>query len=363
MSLRDWLVAGAILVAVLTLVPMNWPRLESLPAGPNARIPYERGNDYWLFDQFSRQEAAAGKVLLVGDSVVWGHYVSSDEALSGQLNRRAGANRFANLGVDGIHPMAMEGLIRYYGPGIEGRSVMLHCNLLWMSSPRHDLRERKAFAFNHPRLVPQLVPWIECYDEGVAGRLAVAVGRELPSSRLAYHWQTACFGGKDIPSWTLDHPYENPLARIARPPAVGGSSGPAPGATQETWEQRQLGPMAAQWVNLDESFQWAAFQRAAGLLRGRGNRLFVVVGPFNEHMLTGAALEAYRRQVAGVEAWLAREGIPHWVAPALPRQEYADASHPLAAGYDRMALQLLSDKSFAAFASVEPLRPPEGNSR
>lgn len=353
MSPRDWLIAGALIVAALLLLPMSWPHLEPLPKAGLARIPYELSGDYWLFDQFSRQQAARGKVLLLGDSAVWGHYVPADEALSSQLNRQLGASRFANLGVDGLHPAALAGLIEHYGAGITGRDVILHCNLLWLSSPRHDLRERKAFAFNHPRLVPQLSPWIECYDEPVDGRLAVAVGRTLPSSRLAHHLRTACFGGLDIPTWTLDHPYDNPVTAVTRRPSAGTLSDMPPGATAQTWKQRQMGELAAQWVELETSLQWASFKRTAELLRRRNNRIFVVVGPFNEYMLAGPAREAYRQRLAGIEAWLSQEGIPHCCAPALPSDEYADASHPLAAGYARLARHLLDNESFVAFASVD----------
>jgi hypothetical protein len=351
MSLRDWILAGVIIVAVLTLVPMNWRLLEPLTVSGDYRIPYELSNDYWRFDQFSWQEAQRGKVLVIGDSVVWGHYVTADGALSAQLNRQCGSWRFANLGVDGIHPAAMAGLIEYYGSSISGRDVVLHCNLLWISSPRHDLQERKEFAFNHQRLVPQLFPWIDCYGESFSGRLAVTIGRELPSSRLAQHLRVAYFAGADVPTWTLEHPYDNPLAAITLCPSGNNPSHLPPGATEETWTQRQTVGLTPDWVDLPTSFQWSSFERTIALLRHHGNRVFVVVGPFNEHMLKGPALATYRQRVEQVEAWLTREGIAHRIAPVLPSEEYADASHPLRAGYVRMAQQLMQDAPFAAFVS------------
>lgn len=360
MSVRDWIVAMAIIAAVLTFVPMNWRRIESLP--PSARLPYDRSSDYWLFDRLARQESSRGKVLVLGDSVVWGHYVTDSETLSSQLNRRGACDRFANLGVDGIHPCALEGLIRYYGSAIRDGCVVLHCNLLWMSSPRHDLSGHTAFAFNHPRLAPQLHPWIPCYDEDLAGRLAIAVGRELPWGRLAAHLQAACFDGVDMPTWTLDHPYANPVAAAIWPPP-GESVAMPPGVTAETWVQRQASLLPDQWVDMETSFQWACFRRAVGLLRDGGNRIFVVIGPFNEHMLSASGLSACHRQVAVAEAWLRQEGITCLAAPVLPGDEYADASHPLPSGYARMARQLLAEPSFAAFAGIaegNATRRPKG---
>jgi hypothetical protein len=150
----------------------------------------------------------------------------------------------------------------------------------------------------------------------------------------------------------MEHPYANPLAQITLRPLEGKSMGLPPGTTLETWTQRQLEPLAAQWVDLETSFQWASFQRAVQLLRGRGNRVFVVVGPFNEPMLTPAAAASYSKTLAGVDAWLTKAGVPHWIAPALPSDEYADASHPLAAGYARMAEQMLAAEGFKSFANA-----------
>ena len=42
------------------------------------------------------------------------------------FNQFNNENRFANLGLDGIHPAAMEGLLRYYGKDIKNKNVILH---------------------------------------------------------------------------------------------------------------------------------------------------------------------------------------------------------------------------------------------
>ena len=353
MSVRDWIVAGAIVAAVLALLPTAWGRVEAPPAGTDYRIPYALGNDYWLFERFSRLAADEGRTLLVGDSVIWGHYVPPEGSLSAQLNRQCGRERFANLGVDGIHPAALEGLIEHYGSALAGRDVVLHCNLLWMSSPRHDLQEHKEFAFNHPRLVPQFRPWIPCYNEPLSGRVEIAAARLIPFAHWTNHLRQAYLGGADLPAWTLKHPYENPLSGAAMT-AIQNCAAPSD-ATEETWTQRGA-EMTPRWVDLDTSIQWAAFRRAVERLRQRGSRVFVVIGPLNEHMLKGEALEGYRARVAEVGDWLRREGIAH-VAPAvLPGDQYANASHPLRAGYDTLARELLAKEAFKAFLAGAPSR-------
>ena len=53
---------------------------------------------------------------MLGDSVVWGEYVLPDGTLSHFLNQEAGQpDRFVNGGVNGLFPLAQEGLIDDYG--------------------------------------------------------------------------------------------------------------------------------------------------------------------------------------------------------------------------------------------------------
>jgi len=85
------------------------------------------------------------------------------------------------------------------------------------------------------------------------------------------------------------------------------------------------------------------------LLRERGNQVFVVVGPFNEHMLTEAGQRGYARQKHQVAEWLAEEGVSHCVPPPLASELYADASHPTAAGYAQLARLLAEQPAFTDF--------------
>ena len=353
LSPREWLVAGWIVGVVLLVLPLLWPSVEAV-ATRRYRIPYRLSSDYWVLSRY-RARAWTGDTLVVGDSVVWGHYVGRLQTLSGALNlsdplgdRPGGIRGYLNLGVDGIHPAALEGLVRHYGKGIADTKVILHCNLLWMSSKRHDLQLRKEFAFNHPRLVPQFWPRIPCYAASFEERLGIAIGRVVPFMSWADHLRIAYFDGRDIPSWTLDHPYSNPVRNLARDlPSPDEPPSPKPDA--RPWTEKGVLPFDAKWVGLETSFQWAAFRRTVELLERRRNRVFVLVGPFNEHMLTDQSRAVYQERKRQVEAWLQANGTPCFVPPPLPSELYADASHPLADGYALLAEELLENPAFRRF--------------
>ena len=352
LSPREWGIALAMLVLVLTCAPQLWERVEPLDPPPNARVPYSLRTDYWMYGRFARRACADDKCLVIGDSVIWGHYVASDETLPAHLNKLADDLpeewEFANLGVVGLHPAALAGLIDDYGQAISGRTVLLHCNLLWMSDARQDLRERKEFNFHHAALVPQFWPRIPCYAEPMAGRLSTVIGRQVPYFAWARHLQIAYWGNADLPNWTQKHPYENPLS-VVRLRLPSPDEPPDPPPVARPWTEAGLEKSSNPWVELEASFQWECFQRVIEILQRRGNRVFVVVGPFNEHLLVEESRQVYRDRLRCVESWLAEHRIPHQLAPLLPSDEYADPSHPLAAGYARMARQLIEDEAFAAF--------------
>ena len=93
-----------------------------------------------------RPGLAQNKILVVGDSVIWGHYVPPNETLAHYLNEFSGTlppGRFANLGLDGTHPAALAGLLRHHGAGLSGRTVVLQFNPLWLELP-HDHSDRQG---------------------------------------------------------------------------------------------------------------------------------------------------------------------------------------------------------------------------
>ncbi len=339
----------AIVAIVFWAVPRLWPHLEPLETGPDYRIPYRLSSDYWFFDRYCRQVSEGERILLLGDSVVWGHFVSARQTLSHYLNELSGQERFANLGVDGIHPVALEGLVRYYGRAIHNRPVLLHCNLLWISSPRRDLTSQKEFAFNHPKLVPQLTVPIPCYGESLSGRIGIVVERQVEFFRWVSHLQAVYFHDTSLASWTLQHPYSSPCAAITlQLPSPDEPPSPVPLA--KPWTEKRMRPLRARWVELDRSLQWRSFRRVVALLRRRGSRLFVLVGPLNEHMLPQECREAYQVRKRQVTSWLAEHDIPCLAPDSLPSNCYADASHPLPEGYRLLAQHLVASAAFREFS-------------
>src|SRR5260221_3746336 len=139
LNARHWIVVFAILAIIGLLTPALWKRVERFEPGPDYRIPYELSKDYWLYER-RLQPITPTNVVVLGDSVVWGEYVRPDGTLSHFLNNDAAqSDRFVNCGVNGVFPLAMEGLIRNFGVALHNRKVIVHCNMLWMSSPKADL--------------------------------------------------------------------------------------------------------------------------------------------------------------------------------------------------------------------------------
>ncbi len=342
---RQWIVVGLILLALLVSAPTLWKQIERFEAGPDYRLPYALGSDYWLYARHSSVAIQQGKIPVIGDSVIWGHYVRPDQTLAHYLNETVCDERFANLGLDGAHPAALHGLVEHYTPSLPGRPVVLQFNPLWMSSPKHDLQTTKEFHFNHPRLVPQFGGEIPCYKAPFSDRLGIVIGRNVPFFRWTSHLRIAYLHGMDLPAWTLQHPYSSPLAAL-------NDSLPEPKNAEAergaSWLEGGGQKRSMAWVDLETSIQWRFFRDTIEQLQGRGNRVFVLVGPFNEHMLTTENAAVLGALKAEIDRWLTENRVPHLMATPLPSTLYADSSHPLARGYELLAQQLAADSAFEA---------------
>ena len=344
LTCKEWIGVGIFTVALILGMAPVAERFENFEVQADYRMPYDLSNDYWLFERYSRLAAAQYDTLIFGDSVVWGQYVTREQTLSHYLNEQAHEQRFANLGLDGAHPVALAGLIEHYAGGVAGKNVILQCNMLWISSPKHDLQIEEEFHFNHPRLVPQFYPNIRCYREEISPKLGILVEQRIPFMGWTTHLQQAYFDKVDIPTWTLDHPYDNPLKVLKQglPPSDNTlRHEPIP------WTKRGIKKEDFPWVDPANSLQWHSFQRTVKLLQERGNRVFVLVGPFNEHMLSDHSQHDFQLVKDAITTWLREEKVPYAAPPPLPSEFYADASHPLSDGYELLAKQqfeLLSRK-------------------
>jgi hypothetical protein len=339
---RQWLGVGLFALVMVLGTPWLWEKIERFDLEPDYRIPHDLSNDYWLYSRYSRLAAEHCDTLLIGDSVIWGEYVTRQQTLSHYLNEQAGQERFANLGLDGAHPLALTGLVEHYARAVSGKNVILFCNLLWLSSPRADLQvapkdDKQINDFNHPRLIPQFFPRIPAFRAEISPRIGVVVEEHVAFNSWTNHLQQAYYDRTDIPSWTLDHQYDNPLKPLFK--SLPGPDEPLR-HTPQPWYKSGITMQDYPWVELETSLQWRAFQRVVDVLQRRGNRVFVLVGPFNEHLLKKENQPAYQKVKATIETWLRVNQVAHLVPPPLPSELYGDASHPLGAGYAQLARQL-----------------------
>jgi hypothetical protein len=351
LSLREWFVVVAIVASVLVATPRIWKHVERFDTGPDYRIPYLLSNDYWLFDWRLEKTDANKPIVVLGDSVVWGQYVKSDGTLSHFLSEQASRpDRFVNAGVNGLYPLAMEGLVRYYGDSLRNRKVMVLCNFLWLSSPQADMQTTKAGSINHASLLPQFLPRIPSYQADANDRLGAVIQRNVSFMSWVSHLQDCYFQQQGILKWTLaenrnrsrDYPnvYKNPLAQITLVLPSGQDDevdrGPG-GPDHKPWTANGGRKTTFDWVPLESSLQWAAFQRTLKLLQDRGNDVLVIVAPFNGHMIADKSMDGYTAIHRAAAAWLSEHGIAYVAPELLPSDLYADASHPLTAGYELLA--------------------------
>lgn len=347
LSVREWVGVSIVGLAFFLAAPALWKQVEPFTIEPDYRIPYDLSNDYWLYERYAQRAAEQCDTLLVGDSVIWGQYVTRQQTLSHYLNERAGKERFANLGLDGAHPLALEGLVEHYTGGVSGKNILVQWNPLWLSSRKHDLQIDEEFRFNHPRLVPQFLTQIPCYKEEISPRIGIVVEQRLPFNGWVSHLQQAYYDRTDVPAWTLERPYDNPLGHLGRglPP-----SDNLLRHEPVSWTQRGIQEQDFPWVDPETSLQWQAFQRTVTLLRQRGNRMFVLVGPFNEHLLSVESRTRYLDLKRSIETWLQTNQVEYLAPTALPSEQYADASHPLSAGYAELVRVLARHAFFGLSA-------------
>ena len=349
---REWAIAALLCLAALSLFPRLWPAQGTRLSRSDYRLPGELSSDYWIFEKWSEYSRGHYQAVILGDSVVWGQYARSDDTLAHHLNESVGRSAFANLGVDGLHPAAMAGMITHYGRAIESQPVLLHLNPLWMSSPEQDLQTGGDVRFNHPKLLPQLFHRPVSYQPTPADMISAMLERDVPFLSWREHLKIAYLAGMAVQEWSLEDPYSIvPVG--AGPDSI---SADEPGGEPGSWRERGITPQNLPWVEAERSYQWAAFRQTVRLLRSRGNRVFVLLGPFNTYLLTPESRSRYQALVSAMEKWLQREKVPYCAPRVLSTDMYADASHPLGDGYREIAKELLGSASFRQWLQDAPRR-------
>ena len=373
LNARLWLATIALLAAIIFLTPRVWKRIEKFEVTPDYRIPYSLSKDYWLYQRRLEQHTTATNILLIGDSVIWGEYVLPDGTLSHFLNDQIKSDRFINAGVNGLYPLAIEGLVNHYA-NLKNRKIILHCNVLWMSSPKADLQDPKAQSINHSRLLPQFStrfipnfahPAIPSYKADANERLSVFIERNVQFMSWVTHLQSAYYNDKSMPVWTLQsddndrypNSYKNPFAQIDLRVPSAPDDDPDRGAKSprhKPWTETGASPTTFEWVGADgvlgaTSLQWGGFLEALQKLRRDHNDVFIVIGPFNTHIIAAESKAGFDSIKAQIISTLQRSDIPFAAPETLPSELYADASHPLTAGYELLAKRLLENPDFRKF--------------
>ena len=246
-------------------------------------------------------------------------------------------------------------MVDYYGRDIANQKVVLvQCNLLWMGSKESDLQEKKEPTINHPTLIPQFSPKIPSYRETLQRKLGNVMGRYVPMFAVARHLQMAYFSNAEektstcrVGRWPTRAGIRLRPITLALPSPV---EMPTPPPDTRPWTEAMPGQSRSSRGSTSRlRCNGQVSGRRSKLLAARENKVFVVVGPFNEHKLTDKSRETYRNRLEEVKSWLVERNIPHHLAALLPSQEYADLSHPLADGYARLARQVYDDEKFKAF--------------
>ncbi len=337
----QWLVTGMVLAVIIFVFPKIWAKIERFDTHENFRLSTELRDDYWLFSKWAQKAADQYPILFLGDSVIWGAYSGNDGTLPVYLNEQLGRAQFANLAMDGLHPVAMAGLLEYYGSAIRNKKVILHFNPLWLSSSRHDLSSEKEFPIHQPRLIPQWYPRIESYRESFDNRLGISIQRYLPYPNLIGHLRFINLEATGFGKWIVEHPYRCPFENLSL--KIDAESNQITG-DPNNWRVHNLVPRDFQWLGRDDSFQWKFFVKTVKILRSRDNEVLVMVGPFNPYMMTPASSLRYKKMYTDIISWLSTNQVDYYAVPDMDSDYYADASHPTEEGYKWISRQMLSDE-------------------
>jgi hypothetical protein len=339
LTLREWLVVGLLVTLLLAAAPQIPFRGRAPLVERDYRIPYALSNRYELYRRYTTLSTAQFPTLLIGDSVVWGQCARRHDTLAHHLNDLVKQPRFANAGLDGMHPLALAELLEYHAPAVANTRVILQFDPLWLMQEGPSSPHSRGVLYNRPDLIPRLA----AHFEGPFREAASLSWSHLMKNSPLKEWGERLADTRvDFLAWSLDHPYESPLRAIsaALPPSE--DSHPQ---RLVAWDQRPVSLVVTRFDPLDLDIQWIAFLRVVSLLEGRGNEVLVLLGPMNEHMMAPETLRAYLKLKAEMSESLRAKGVRFFVPSVLPSHHYGDICHPLGPGYAELARELLQKES------------------
>jgi hypothetical protein len=349
LSMRDWFVVALLSTALVAVAPAIRFRPRAPVVEKDYRIPFALSSRYEIYRRFTALSAAKFPTLLVGDSVVWGQCATRDQTLSHYLNELTKQPRFANAGLDGMHPIALSELIEHHAPAIERKNVILQLDPLWLMISGDPTPTSIASAlFNRPGLVPRLAAGLSSSLKQAVASAASGLVRRSPLNGWAERFSDTRV---DFLAWSLDHPYESPLRAIssALPP-----SEDSHGLRLTPWNQAESALIHCTWPDLDGHAQWQAFERLITLFELRANRVLVLVGPMNEEMMSPAMRSGYQALKQAIREKLSARGVAAYFPAPLKSGNYSDICHPLGAGYEELARELLRNQSSWLLGTVQP---------
>lgn len=342
-KIRHIITAFTLVLLAAAVIPYALPFTDNSVFIGNYRIPYSMGDDYYLYSRYSGHVESGNTIPVIGDSVIWGHYTGRDQTLTAHLNviSKDKKTRFSNLGLDGIHPAAMSGLIDHYMAGFKNRKIIAGVNLLWMSSPRHDLSGPANSEINHKQLLPQVTRAIPSYQPAFEERISALVTRSVPVFSWIDHIRMSRFAGKNFYAWTMENPHKSILEYFShKDEEYRLPEGTDPGRMQE---------QNIEWIPPDRSLQWKFMVKALVSLKNDGNEVAAVITPFNTYMMTEESRKKYFSILSEME-WILREnGILPVVPLILEKKYFADSSHPTSEGYRLIAEDIMKNREFSEF--------------
>src|ERR1700737_4903489 len=78
----QWIGVGLFAGVMVIVTPTLWKQVEKFDLESDYRMPKDLSNDYWLYARYSQLAASNYNTLVIGDSVVWGEYVTRRQTLS-----------------------------------------------------------------------------------------------------------------------------------------------------------------------------------------------------------------------------------------------------------------------------------------
>jgi len=338
MNTKYILITGILTLLLFFTAPFAIKFIDKDDFTANYRIPYPMGEDYYLFSHYSAAVTGSKKIPFFGDSVIWGHYAKKDKTLTSCINRIQGDEIFANMGIDGIHPAALYGLVKKYSESIKNRDIVVGINLLWMSSPRHDLSGEVNNEINHKKLLPQLSKTIPAYGANIEERISSFINRELTFFSWVNHIKMTRFADFSFYRWTIDNPDKNILAFFKKKKTLY--------AVPEYMRQDNLPLQNISWIKPKDSIQWNYVKKTMDLLQSRNNRVIAYITPYNTYTLTPESHKQYREILKTIIRELEATGITTLTGITPEKNYFADASHTGEAGYEILARDLLKNSLF-----------------